>query len=350
MDTVVERISHSDSDEQIYERASKILRSGGLVAFPTETVYGLGADALDKDASAKIYAAKGRPSDNPLIVHIADKKALYELSSDVNEWALKAAEVFWPGPLTMILKKKDIVPDSITGGLPTVAVRMPSHPVAARLIKKSGVYIAAPSANISGKPSPTKAEHVIHDMNGRIDMIISDDTVDIGVESTIIDLSGSVPVILRQGYITWQQLADVFGEVEVDPAVTGSVADGIVPKAPGMKYKHYSPDAKVVIVMGETGRVADKINELTAQRHEEGASVGVMAVSENVGMYNADMVVDMGSRCDEAEAAKKLFSALRSFDDKRIEYVYSESFPTDNVGQAVMNRLIKAAGHTIIKV
>ena len=187
-------------------------------------------------------------------------------------------------------------------------------------------------------------------MNGRIDMIIADDTVDIGVESTIIDLSGGVPTILRPGYITLQQLADVFGEVAVDPAVTGSVDDGIVPKAPGMKYKHYSPDAKVAIVMGETGRVADKINELTAQRHEEGARVGVMAVSENVGMYNADMVVDMGSRCDEAEAAKKLFSALRSFDDKRIEYVYSESFPADNVGQAVMNRLIKAAGHTIIKV
>lgn len=350
MDTVVERILHSDSDERIYLKASQILRNGGLVAFPTETVYGLGADALDAEASAKIYAAKGRPSDNPLIVHIADMQALYKLSSDVNEQALKAAEAFWPGPLTMILKKKSIVPDSITGGLSTVAVRMPSHPVAARLIKTSGVYIAAPSANISGKPSPTKAEHVIHDMKGRIDMIIADDTVDIGVESTIVDLSGSIPLILRPGYITKRQLEGVLGQVDVDPAVTGSVADGVVPKAPGMKYKHYSPDAKVVIVEGETASVAAKINELTEQRHKEGASVGVMAVSENVEMYNAEMVVDMGSRCDEAGAAKKLFSALRSFDDNGIEYVYSESFPTDNVGQAVMNRLIKAAGHTIIKI
>ena len=250
----------------------------------------------------------------------------------------------------MILKKKDIVPDSITGGLGTVAIRMPSHPVAARLIKTSGVYIAAPSANISGKPSPTKAEHVIHDMNGRINMIIADDTVDIGVESTIVDLSEDVPTILRPGFITKKQLEDVFGEVKVDPAVMGNVADGIVPKAPGMKYKHYSPDANVVIVTGDSDKVVGKINELCELRRKEGKRVGVMTVSEDAGCYNADKVVDMGSRCDEALAAKNLFAALRSFDEDGIQYVYSESFPTDNVGQAVMNRLIKAAGHTIIKV
>ena len=250
----------------------------------------------------------------------------------------------------MILKKKDIVPDSITGGLGTVAIRMPSHPVAARLIKTSGVYIAAPSANISGKPSPTKAEHVIHDMNGRINMIIADDTVDIGVESTIVDLSEDVPTILRPGFITKKQLEDVLGEVKVDPAVMGNVADGIVPKAPGMKYKHYSPDANVVIVTGDSDKVVGKINELCELRRKEGKRVGVMTVSEDAGCYNADKVVDMGSRCDEALAAKNLFAALRSFDEDGIQYVYSESFPTDNVGQAVMNRLIKAAGHTIIKV
>lgn len=350
MDTVIKKIMHDDSDDEIYEQAAEILKNGGLVAFPTETVYGLGADALDEKASAKIYAAKGRPSDNPLIVHIADKKDLEVLSCDVNDMAVKAAEAFWPGPLTMILKKKDIVPDSITGGLGTVAIRMPSHPVAARLIKKSGVYIAAPSANISGKPSPTKAEHVIHDMNGRINMIIADDTVDIGVESTIVDLSEDVPTILRPGFITKKQLEDVLGEVKVDPAVMGNVADGIVPKAPGMKYKHYSPDANVVIVTGDSDKVVGKINELCELRRKEGKRVGVMTVSEDAGCYNADKVVDMGSRCDEALAAKNLFAALRSFDEDGIQYVYSESFPTDNVGQAVMNRLIKAAGHTIIKV
>lgn len=350
MDTVIKKIMHDDSDDEIYEQAAEILKNGGLVAFPTETVYGLGADALDEKASAKIYAAKGRPSDNPLIVHIADKKDLEVLSCDVNDMAVKVAEAFWPGPLTMILKKKDIVPDSITGGLGTVAIRMPSHPVAARLIKTSGVYIAAPSANISGKPSPTKAEHVIHDMNGRIDMIIADDTVDIGVESTIVDLSEDVPTILRPGFITKKQLEDVLGEVKVDPAVMGNVADGIVPKAPGMKYKHYSPDANVVIVTGDSDKVVGKINELCELRRKEGKRVGVMTVSEDAGCYNADKVVDMGSRCDEALAAKNLFAALRSFDEDGIQYVYSESFPTDNVGQAVMNRLIKAAGHTIIKV
>lgn len=350
MDTVIKKIMHDDSDDEIYEQAAEILKNGGLVAFPTETVYGLGADALDEKASAKIYAAKGRPSDNPLIVHIADKKDLEVLSCDVNDMAVKVAEAFWPGPLTMILKKKDIVPDSITGGLGTVAIRMPSHPVAERLIKTSGVYIAAPSANISGKPSPTKAEHVIHDMNGRINMIIADDTVDIGVESTIVDLSEDVPTILRPGFITKKQLEDVLGEVKVDPAVMGNVADGIVPKAPGMKYKHYSPDANVVIVTGDSDKVVGKINELCELRRKEGKRVGVMTVSEDAGCYNADKVVDMGSRCDEALAAKNLFAALRSFDEDGIQYVYSESFPTDNVGQAVMNRLIKAAGHTIIKV
>ena len=350
MDTVIKKIMHDDSDDEIYEQAAEILKNGGLVAFPTETVYGLGADALDEKASAKIYAAKGRPSDNPLIVHIADKKDLEVLSCDVNDMAVKAAEAFWPGPLTMILKKKDIVPDSITGGLGTVAIRMPSHPVATRLIKTSGVYIAAPSANISGKPSPTKAEHVIHDMNGRINMIIADDTVDIGVESTIVDLSEDVPTILRPGFITKKQLEDVLGEVKVDPAVMGNVADGIVPKAPGMKYKHYSPDANVVIVTGDSDKVVGKINELCELRRKEGKRVGVMTVSEDAGCYNADKVVDMGSRCDEALAAKNLFAALRSFDEDGIQYVYSESFPTDNVGQAVMNRLIKAAGHTIIRV
>ena len=348
MDTVIKKIMHDDSDDEIYEQAAEILKNGGLVAFPTETVYGLGADALDEKASAKIYAAKGRPSDNPLIVHIADKKDLEVLSCDVNDMAVKAAEAFWPGPLTMILKKKDIVPDSITGGLGTVAIRMPSHPVAARLIKTSGVYIAAPSANISGKPSPTKAEHVIHDMNGRINMIIADDTVDIGVESTIVDLSEDVPTILRPGFITKKQLEDVLGEVKVDPAVMGNVADGIVPKAPGMKYKHYAPKADMVIVDGSSAAVISRINALVHEKQENGKKVAVIATEETRSSYHADVILSMGSRSNEDAIAQHLYKILRECDELHVDAIYSESFQTPRIGQAIMNRLLKAAGHTVI--
>ena len=350
MKTIISRIAHDDTDDIIYQQASEILKNKGLVAFPTETVYGLGADALDSEASAKIYAAKGRPSDNPLIVHIADVKDLYILSDDVNENALKLCKAFWPGPLTMILKKSEIVPLSITGGLDTVAIRMPSHPVAHELIKKSGVYIAAPSANTSGKPSPTRAKHVIHDMDGRIDMIIADDTVDIGVESTIVDVSGNVPMILRPGFITLEQVREVLGKAEMDPAIMESVPDGIVPKAPGMKYKHYAPNAQITIVRGEQSKVVDAIRTKASQAVKDGAKVAIMASTENVGLYDGFDVVDMGSRFDEAQEARNLFAVLREFDENGINVVYSESFPTDNVGQAVMNRLIKAAGHMIIDV
>ncbi len=351
MDTIIEKITEDDhKNSSIYQKASEILKAGGLVAFPTETVYGLGADALDADASAKIYAAKGRPSDNPLIVHIADTDALYELSSNVTEEAKKLAKAFWPGPLTMILPKKEVVPDSITGGLGTVAIRMPSHPVAARLIRESGVYIAAPSANTSGKPSPTKAEHVIHDMNGRIDMIIEDDTVDIGVESTIVDLSEQVPTILRPGYITKQMLEEVVGEVRIDPAIMGSVKEGVVPKAPGMKYKHYAPDAQLTIVEGTLPKVIEKVNNLTKEKEAAGYKVGIMATQETKDQYTGGIIKVVGSRESEKTVAHNLYAALREFDQMGVQYIYSESFSTNNVGQAVMNRLIKAAGHTIIHV
>lgn len=350
MKTIIAEITDNEpSNSAIYQQAGEILKRGGLVAFPTETVYGLGADALNEKASAKIYAAKGRPSDNPLIVHIASVDALYELSSDVTEQALKLADKFWPGPLTMILKKKDVVPDSITGGLNTVAIRMPSHPVAASLIRESGVYIAAPSANTSGKPSPTRGEHVINDMNGRIDMILVDDTVDIGVESTIVDLSEDVPTILRPGYITQDMLSEVLGKVVIDPAIMGSLKEGVVPKAPGMKYKHYAPDADLAIVEGEMEHVIAKINELAALKESEGAKVGIMATEETKNKYHYGVIKAVGSKKNEASVAKNLYAALRDFDKLGVEYIYSESFSTHDVGQAVMNRLIKAAGHTIIR-
>lgn len=350
MDTIIAKIQNKDSDEAIYIKAAQILKSGGLVAFPTETVYGLGANALDETASSKIYAAKRRPSDNPLIVHIADIADLEKLAVGIDERVKKVADVFWPGPLTMILKKRQCVPDSITGGLDTVAIRMPSHFVAANLIKKSKIFIAAPSANISGRPSPTRAKHVIEDMNGIIDMIIEYDEVNIGVESTIIDLSTDKPMILRPGYITKAQLGQVLGDVFVDPAILESVSDGVVPKAPGMKYKHYAPKAKVNIVDGKDSDVIAAINHFTRDKQLEGLKVGIMTCSENITKYKADVVFDMGSRYDEASNARNLFEALRYFDEKKVDYVYSESFPTNNVGAAVMNRLIKAAGHTILYV
>ena len=259
------------------------------------------------------------------------------------------AKKFWPGPLTMILKKQDKVPDSITGGLGTVAIRMPSHPVAAELIRSSGVYIAAPSANTSGKPSPTRAEHVINDLSGRIDMIIQDDTVDIGVESTIIDLSEEVPTILRPGYITQVMFEEAIGKTIIDPAIMGSLKEGVVPKAPGMKYKHYAPNADVTIVEGPHEKVVEYINSQIAEKEAEGHRCAVMATDETKDKYICKDIVSAGHKDDELSVARNLYAILRDFDKQNIEYVYSESFETKNVGQAVMNRLIKAAGHKIVK-
>ena len=350
METIISEISgNNEKDEVIYSKAAEILKNGGLVAFPTETVYGLGANALDCDASKKVYAAKGRPSDNPLIVHIADLAALQVLSIDVNENALKLANAFWPGPLTMILKKKAVVPDEITGGLNTVAIRMPSHPTARHLIEKSGIYIAAPSANTSGRPSPTKAAHVIDDLNGKIDMIIKDDTVDIGIESTIVDLSEEVPTILRPGYITKEMLEQVLEHVEIDKAIIEGAPTSAVPKAPGMKYKHYAPKADLTIVEGDEESVIARINSLASEKIAEGFKIGIMATDESLSRYQCGEIRSVGTRSDEATVAKHLYEVLREFDELGVDYIYSEGFSMENVGQAVMNRLIKAAGHSIIK-
>lgn len=351
MRTIISEISgNNELDDKIYEKATEILKKGGLVAFPTETVYGLGADALDKEASAKVYAAKGRPSDNPLIVHIADLEALDILTQGVTEDAKRLADKFWPGPLTMILKKKDIVPDTITGGLGTVAIRMPSHPVARKLIQQSGVYIAAPSANTSGRPSPTKAEHVIHDLSEKIDMIIKDDTVDIGIESTIVDLSEEIPTILRPGYITKEMLEEVLPMVQIDKAIIEGASTSAVPKAPGMKYKHYAPKADLTIVEGNQALVVDEINRLTKEKIDAGFQVGIMATDESMELYKYGEKRSVGTRAQEATVAKHLYAVLREFDELKVDYIYSESFSRDNVGQAIMNRLIKAAGHSLIKV
>ena len=271
MKTVIELYDAENRRSEVMEKAGEILKSGGLVAFPTETVYGLGGDALNPEASAKIYAAKGRPSDNPLIVHIADMEALKVLASEVPEKAKLLADRFWPGPLTMIMPKSDAVPYATTGGLDTVAIRMPSHPTAYELIRSSGVYIAAPSANTSGRPSPTTAQHVYEDLNGRIDMIIDSGKVDIGLESTIVDLTGEIPTILRPGYITRAMLEEVVGPVTIDKAILAEHEDpNLRPKAPGMKYKHYAPKGDLVIVEGKKQAVAEMINYLTKMDAESG--------------------------------------------------------------------------------
>ena len=336
-------------DEELLE-AAEIIRRGGLVAFPTETVYGLGGNALDEDAAKKIYAAKGRPSDNPLIAHVSCPEEVEPLVEYMPEAGKKLMEAFWPGPLTMIFPKSSRVPYGTTGGLETVAVRMPSDPVANRLIALAGVPIAAPSANTSGRPSPTTADHVWQDMNGRIDMIIDGGPVGIGVESTIVDVSGQVPVVLRPGAITMEMLRETLGEVTIDPAILGPMAEGVRPKAPGMKYKHYAPKADLVLVEGEQETVVAGINALVREKQAAGLKVGVVATDETESLYQADYVVTIGARSDEDAIARHLYKILREFDDWNVDAIYSESFSTPRIGQAIMNRLMKAAGHQVIHV
>ena len=351
---VTERIIIEDTsqiDLKKLEKAAAILREGGLVAFPTETVYGLGANALDEEAAKKIYAAKGRPSDNPLIAHIADFSDLKPLVAEIPETAKKLMEAFWPGPLTMIFPKSDAVPYGTTGGLDTVAVRMPSDPVAMTLIRLSGVPVAAPSANTSGRPSPTTADHVWQDMNGKIDMIVDGGPVGIGVESTIIDVSGQVPVILRPGAVTQEMAGAVLGmEIGLDPAITGDgpMKADVKPKAPGMKYKHYAPKADLTLVEGEPAEVARTINHLAKEKLQAGYRVGIICTDETRELYPEGMVRSLGLRAREETIAHNLYAVLREFDDLEADYIYSESFSADHLGQAIMNRLKKAAGYHMI--
>lgn len=349
MKTEVIKIDQNNMDTEALERAAAIIRDGGLVAFPTETVYGLGAAALSAEASKKIYAAKGRPSDNPLIVHVAEFSDMEKIAQEMPEEAKKLADAFWPGPLTMIVRKNDKVPYETTGGMDTVAVRMPNHPVALELIRRSGGYIAAPSANTSGKPSPTLAEHVAFDMDGRIPMILDGGPVGIGIESTIVDLTEDIPMILRPGYITPKMLEKVIGEVKMDPGIIAS--DSLQkPKAPGMKYKHYAPKADLILVDGEEEKVVAKINALAKEAVLLGKKVGIIGTDETIDRYPEGEVVSIGARSDEYAIAKHLYKLLRDFDEKEVDIIYSESFATPRIGQAIMNRLLKAAGHQVITV
>lgn len=349
MNTELFRITDENRDTQAaaraIERAGEILKSGGLVAFPTETVYGLGGDALCAESARKIYAAKGRPSDNPLIVHICRWEDLAAIVKEIPEEAKKLGRAFWPGPLTMILKKSERVPGETTGGLATVAVRMPDDKTALSLIRAAGGYVAAPSANASGRPSPTLAKHVREDLEGRIEMILDGGPSCIGLESTIVDLTEGVPTILRPGYITEAMLSEALGEaVETDRAIL-SADSNTAPKAPGMKYRHYAPKAELTIIAGSEGAVVRRINELLEAAEKKGLRSGVIATDGTIARYRAASVKSAGDRRNEEETARELYRILREFDEEEVDVIYSEAFEESGIGQAVMNRLLKAAGH-----
>ena len=345
---VVDEKNIDDSAVTNLERAGQIIRDGGLVAFPTETVYGLGGDALNPASSEKIYAAKGRPSDNPLIVHVCCMEDVGRIVKEIPDAARKLADAFWPGPLTMIMNKSDIVPYKTTGGLDTVAIRMPNNRIALELIKRSGGYIAAPSANTSGRPSPTLARYCIEDLDGRIEMIIDGGQVGIGLESTIVDLTGERPMILRPGYITREMLAGVLGDVDIDRTIIDSTSTER-PKAPGMKYRHYAPKGELTIVEGDEDKVVAYINEEAAKARALGKKVGIIGTDTTKGRYSADVIKSVGNRDDEASIAHELFKVLREFDDEDIDVSFSESFDDSGIGQAIMNRLLKAAGHNVVR-
>ncbi len=348
-------ITVPDWDKQL-DDAAYVLKSGGLVAFPTETVYGLGANALDSDAVDRIYKAKGRPSDNPLIVHIADRNVLDSIVSEAPSSALALMDSFWPGPLTLIMPKSDNIPPIITAGLDTVAVRMPSNPIALALIKKAGVPVAAPSANSSGKPSPTMAKHVIEDLSGKVDIIIDGGSTNVGVESTVLDITSRPPMILRPGGVTIEQLSKLLPSVGTDPvAASVYTPDNLIPRSPGMKYRHYSPEATLLLIQGSPENAAAEISRRAALYIREDTSVGLLITEESAGLYEAELytsckVLSLGSRKHPETLATNLFRCLREFDEKAVDVILAEAPEEKGIGNAVMNRMIKASGGNIIKV
>lgn len=336
------------AEKEKLKEPAKALAEGKLVAFPTETVYGLGANALDEKAVKSIFEAKGRPSDNPLIVHITDREDIKKLAREIPENANIILDKFSPGPVTVILKKQPHISDVVTGGLDTVAIRIPEHPVARELITQSGVPVAAPSANLSGLPSPTKAEHVIADMNGRIPYIIDGGACGVGVESTVVDVTGEYPVILRPGKVTLEDIQEFIPETVIDPHVLNTAMHAEKPKSPGMKYKHYAPNAELVVVEGEADKVSEKIQELCKEAKAEGKRVGVMLKYDNQSKYDADYILEAGE--DNDKYAAMLFSDLREFDENNIDIVFAEFKDEDGMGVTVRNRLYRAAANNVINV
>lgn len=331
------------------QEAARWLQAREPVAFPTETVYGLGADACCDEAVQKIFTAKGRPADNPLIVHVSKRQQLWSwgVAENRSVEAEKLMTAFWPGPLTLILPKGSAVAETVTAGLTTVAVRMPDHPVASALIEESGMPLAAPSANRSGRPSPTRADHVWDDLHGRIAGVLDGGETGIGVESTVLDISGDAPTILRPGGITQEMLKAKGVDARLDPGLLRSQQ---TPKSPGMKYRHYAPKGELWLVEGEPERMRKEIQKRAYAARLEGKNVGILTASEFLDGYEADQVLSCGSVLDPSSTAKRLYQVLRTFDQAGVDVILSESFSRDKVGAAVMNRLEKAAGGKVIRV
>ena len=328
--------------------AARLLAEGELVAFPTETVYGLGAHAMDAQAVLGIFSAKGRPADNPLIVHIHVRSQL-DAICEVNDAAIRLMDAFWPGPLTIILPRKDAVPNAVTANLDTVAVRMPAHPVALALLKACNLPVAAPSANRSGKPSPTSAKHVFDDMDGRIPLIIDGGESDVGLESTVISLAGEKPCILRPGGVTKAMLEEVLGPVDLAGSILRPLEKGEKALSPGMMYKHYSPDGQVTLIEGEESAVVEALRKLYAHAASEGHRACVMCFSEHVAALADCQPHDIGSKDDPSEVAHRLFATLRGLDEEKMDVIFSEVMPPEGVGLAVMNRLGRAAGFRTVQ-
>jgi L-threonylcarbamoyladenylate synthase len=348
--TLVLKVDSEEPDVEKIHVAADFIKRGGLVAFPTETVYGLGANALNAEAVLALFEAKKRPLDNPPIVHVCDVKDVCRLAETVPSQAEALMERFWPGPLTLIFKRSDVVPDVTVAGLETIAVRMPRHNVALALIRESDCPIAAPSANLAGRPSPTSAEHVLDDLGGRIDAVLDAGPTVVGVESTVLDLTVDPPQVLRPGGTTFEVLREVLGRVELNPAVTAEKALRMEKvRSPGLRHKHYAPDAEVVVVEGEVDAVAAKVDELVKLYREDGRRVGVLATGETVSRYSADVVKSLGSRSDLAVVARNLFRLLREFDVEGVDVIVAEGVPAEGLGLAVMNRLRKASGYHIVK-
>ncbi|MGM9925567.1 MAG: L-threonylcarbamoyladenylate synthase [Bacillus sp. (in: firmicutes)] len=324
------------------EEAAALLKKNEVVAFPTETVYGLGANAKSDEALKKIFTAKGRPSDNPLIIHIAERAQLDELVRDVPDVAVALMDAFWPGPLTLVLRKKSGLSDIATAGLDTVAIRMPDHPIALKLIQEANLPIAAPSANLSGKPSPTTAKHVQKDLTGRISGIVDGGETGVGVESTVVDCTEAIPVILRPGGVTKEEIERIVGEIKEDTALHNKEE---APKAPGMKYTHYAPEAPFILVDGSPAFIQSFVDE----KKSAGRTVGVLTTAENADFYRADSVIPCGERERLSTVAAGIYDALRAFDESGVDMIFGEVFPKEGIGEAIMNRLLKAAGHTLIK-
>jgi len=349
--TRVLQVDSAHPEPEIIDQAAALIRSGDVVAFPTETVYGLGASALDGAAVGRIFEAKGRPNDNPLIVHIAERSQLSAVVREVPAVAERLIDLFWPGPLTLVMPKHPDVAEAVTCGLETVGVRMPSHMVARSLIQAAGVPVAAPSANRSGRPSPTAAEHVVEDLAGHIPMVLDGGETGVGVESTVVDLTVTPPMLLRPGGVTLEQLREAVGAVDVAAAINGMEAGaGAIPRSPGMKYKHYAPQAPLILVTGPVHPMQEKIRDLTMEYQEEGKRVGILCGAESRGVYLASVVLEYGARTDLAGVASDLFSTLRAFDRHGVDVILAEGVPVEGMGLAIMNRLRRAAAGRVVEV